>query len=119
MDQQFRDYLQANVPPTVKWELNFLGSGSGIIVDRKLPAILAMKNSLHTAFGKEPIFQRVGGSIGAVVMMKNVLGIDSVLTGFSLFDDNFHGPNEKLHLPTWEKGMKALVHFFHNLVEKS
>ena len=52
-------------------------------------------------------------------MMKLSLGIDSVLTGFSLFDDNIHGPNEKLHLPTWEKGMKALVHFFHNLVEKN
>jgi acetylornithine deacetylase/succinyl-diaminopimelate desuccinylase-like protein len=59
----------------------------------------------------------VGGGIGAVLMMKNVLGIDSVLTGFSLHDDNFHGPNEKLHLPTWRKGMAALVHFFHTVAD--
>ena len=89
--------------------------GSGIITDRKSPEVLAMQAALQTAFGKEPIFQRAGGGIGAVLMFKQTLGIDSVLTGFSLYDDNFHGPNEKLHLPTWKKGMAALVHFFHKL----
>jgi acetylornithine deacetylase/succinyl-diaminopimelate desuccinylase-like protein len=77
-----------------------------------------MKDALQTAFGKDPIFQRAGGGIGAVLMFKQTLGIDSVLTGFSLYDDNFHGPNEKLHLPTWKKGMAALVYFFHNLMNK-
>jgi len=50
-------------------------------------------------------------------MFKQTLGVNSILTGFSLPDDNFHGPNEKLHLPTWRKGMTALVHFFHNLAQ--
>ena len=119
VEKQFRQYLEARVPATAKWELQSMMGAPGIIVDRKSPAVLAMSDALETAFGKHPIFQRVGGGIGAVLMFKNVLGIESILTGFSLFDDNFHGPNEKLHLPTWEKGMKALVHFFHNLVEKS
>ncbi|HEU0293333.1 MAG TPA: dipeptidase [Anaerolineales bacterium] len=118
VDKQFRQYLETHAPPTVKWELEFRGGGYGIITDRKSPEVLAMKKALQTAFGKEPIFQRVGGGIGAVLMFKQTLGIDSVLTGFSLYDDNFHGPNEKLHLPTWRKGMAALVHFFHNLVDK-
>ena len=119
VDKQFRQYLEARVPPTVTWELQSMMGGPGIIVDRKSPAVLAMSAALETAFGKRPIFQRVGGGIGAVLMFKNVLGIESILTGFSLFDDNFHGPNEKLHLPTWEKGMVALVHFFNNLAEKN
>lgn len=113
--QQFRQYLETHTPPTVKWELQFLGGGPGIITDRNSPEVLALKDALQTAFGKPPIFQRVGGGIGAVLMFKSTLGIDSVLTGFSLYDDNFHGPNEKLHLPTWRKGMAAIVHFFHNL----
>jgi acetylornithine deacetylase/succinyl-diaminopimelate desuccinylase-like protein len=111
--QQFRQYLVNHVPPTVKWDLQFITSIHGIIIDRKSPEVLAMKNALETVFEKEPIFQRVGGGIGAVSMFKNVLGINSVLTGFSLSDDNFHGPNEKLHLPTWRKGMAALVHYFY------
>ena len=115
--QQFRQYLEVQAPPTVKWELEFRGGGHGILTDRETPEVVAMKDALGTAFGKDPIFQRVGGGIGAVLMFKQTLGIDSVLTGFSLYDDNFHGPNEKLHLPTWKKGMNALVHFFHGLVE--
>ena len=116
-EQQFREYLQKNVPPTVKWDLEFFGSGHGIIVDRKRPEVLAMKDALQTVFGKAPIFQRVGGGIGAVLMMKDILDIDSVLTGFSMHDDNFHGPNEKLHLPLWEKGIRAIVQFLYNIAD--
>jgi acetylornithine deacetylase/succinyl-diaminopimelate desuccinylase-like protein len=113
--QQFEKYLEAHAPSTVKWELELRMGGPGIITDRYSSEVTAMSAALETAFGKKPIFQRVGGGIGAVLMFKHTLGIDSVLTGFSLYDDNFHGPNEKLHLPTWQKGMTALVHFFHNL----
>jgi acetylornithine deacetylase/succinyl-diaminopimelate desuccinylase-like protein len=116
--QQFKQYLEMYAPSTVKWELELVGGGPGIITDRHSSEVIAMNAALQTAFGKAPIFQRVGGGIGAVLMFKKTLGIDSVLTGFSLYDDNFHGPNEKLHLPTWKKGMSALVHFFHNLAEE-
>ena len=117
--RQFKEYLKKNLPPTVTWDLQPTMANPAVITDRRSPQVLAMKDALHAAFGKEPIFQRVGGGIGAVLMFKESLGVDSVLTGFSLYDDNFHGPNEKLHLPTWEKGMKALVHFHHNLVESN
>ncbi|MCI0554255.1 MAG: M20/M25/M40 family metallo-hydrolase [Anaerolineae bacterium] len=114
--RQFRQYLETNLPPTVTWDLQFFIGNPAVITNRKSPEVIAMKNALQIIFGKEPIFQRSGGGIGAVLMFKEILGVDSVLTGFSLYDDNFHGPNEKLHLPTWKKGMAALVHFFHNLV---
>jgi acetylornithine deacetylase/succinyl-diaminopimelate desuccinylase-like protein len=113
--EQFRKYLQDTLPPTVTWNLQTGNGNPAVITDRKSPQVSAMATALKTAFGAEPIFQRSGGGIGAVLMFKRRLGVDSVLTGFSLFDDNFHGPNEKLHLPTWHKGMAALVHFFCNL----
>ncbi|HSJ88323.1 MAG TPA: M20/M25/M40 family metallo-hydrolase [Anaerolineales bacterium] len=116
--QQLRAYLEANLPPTVTWNLNFMGGNPAVMTNRYSAEVQAMKEALRTAFGKEPILQRSGGGIGAVLMFKQALGIDSVLTGFSLYDDNFHGPNEKLHLPTWKRGMTALVHFFHLLVDQ-
>jgi acetylornithine deacetylase/succinyl-diaminopimelate desuccinylase-like protein len=118
VEQQFRAYLEARVPSTVTWKLELTGGNPAVITNRHLSEVIAMQKALQTAFGREPIFQRVGGGIGAVLMFKNTLGVDSVLTGFSLYDDNFHGPNEKLHLPTWKKGMAALVYFFHNLVDR-
>jgi len=50
-----------------------------------------------------------------VLTCEKILGIDSVLTGFGLPDDAIHSPNEKLHLPTWYKGMEALLRFFFNV----
>jgi acetylornithine deacetylase/succinyl-diaminopimelate desuccinylase-like protein len=116
--QQLSQYLATHAPPTVKWELQLILGNPGIIMNRDTPEVNAMTSALQTVFGKLPIFQRAGGGIGAVLMFKQTLGIDSVLTGFSLYDDNFHGPNEKLHLPTWRKGMAALVHFFGNLAKQ-
>jgi acetylornithine deacetylase/succinyl-diaminopimelate desuccinylase-like protein len=116
--RQFRNYLEATLPPTVTWDLQFIIGGHAIMTDRNSTQVLAMADALRAVFGSRPIFQRSGGGIAAVLMLKLTLGIDSVLTGFSLYDDNFHGPNEKLHLPTWRKGMAALVHFFHLLVDR-
>ena len=114
----FREYLGNNLPPTVTWNLQYIIGNPAVITNRKSPEVHAMADALQSAFGKRPLFARAGGGIGAVLMFKQTLAIDSVLTGFSLFDDNLHGPNEKLHLPTWKKGMKALVHFFHNLADE-
>jgi acetylornithine deacetylase/succinyl-diaminopimelate desuccinylase-like protein len=47
--------------------------------------------------------------------MQTLLGVESVISGFGLPDDNVHAPNEKMHLPTWYRGIDALIHFFLNL----
>jgi len=48
---------------------------------------------------------------------KDILGVESVNTGFSTPSDNMHSPNEKLHLPTWFMGIDSLIHFLYNLGE--
>jgi acetylornithine deacetylase/succinyl-diaminopimelate desuccinylase-like protein len=63
----------------------------------------------------KPLYKREGGSIPVVGQMQSMLGIESVLVGFGLPDDNLHAPNEKLDLPTWYRGIDALIHFFFNL----
>ena len=59
-----------------------------------------------------------GGSVPVVGDIQKLLGADTVLTGFGLPDDRIHSPNERLHLPTWYKGIEALVHFFYNMSEQ-
>jgi acetylornithine deacetylase/succinyl-diaminopimelate desuccinylase-like protein len=117
VQQSFREYVEAYLPPTVTARLEMTGANPGILLDRHSPEVQAMTEALYNAYGKAPILQRGGGGIGAVGMFKETLGINTILTGFSLPDDNFHGPNEKLHLPTWKKGMAALVYFFHKLAK--
>lgn len=115
--QQLRQYLEERAPKTIRWELKDMQGGPACIADRNHPAAQALAKAMEQVWNVPPIYKREGGSIPVVGAMQDILGMDSVLTGFGLPDDNIHSPNEKLHLPTWYAGMKALVHFFYNLVE--
>jgi acetylornithine deacetylase/succinyl-diaminopimelate desuccinylase-like protein len=108
-------YLEAKAPRSIRWEVRNLHNASPAITDRDNMGIRALAQAMQTVWGTPPLFKREGGSIGAVVLIQKELGAESVLTGFGLPDDNVHSPNEKLHLPTWEKGIEALIHFFYNL----
>jgi acetylornithine deacetylase/succinyl-diaminopimelate desuccinylase-like protein len=108
-------YLEANTPPEVLSEIVEWTGFRASITDRDTPGIQALSWAFETVWGKKPVFYRSGGSIAAVGFMREILGIDSVLTGFSLPDDHVHGANEKMHRPTWERGTDALVHFLFNL----
>lgn len=113
--EQMRKYLKKNAPKTIKWDLKLLNASGAALVDRNNPGVQALANALETVWGRKPYFRREGGSIGVVVQLQNHVGADSILSGFGLPDDNIHSPNEKLHLPTWYKGIAALIHFFYNL----
>jgi acetylornithine deacetylase/succinyl-diaminopimelate desuccinylase-like protein len=115
--RQLLAYLNAKAPKTVHWELTVMAGGPASVTDINQPGTRALARSMQAVWGKAPVFKREGGSIPVVSDMQNILGIDSVLTGFGLPDDNLHAPNEKLHLPTWYRGIDALIHFFYNLAE--
>ncbi|HDD54664.1 MAG TPA: dipeptidase [Chloroflexi bacterium] len=113
--EQFKAYLEENAPETVTWELTQMSKDFPSLSDRKSKWIEAYVKAAEAAWGKRPIFKREGGSVPVVVHVQQSLGVDSVNIGFGLPSDNMHGPNEKIHLPTFYKGIEALVHFFFNL----
>jgi acetylornithine deacetylase/succinyl-diaminopimelate desuccinylase-like protein len=113
--QQLTQYMEEHAPPTIAWEITELGGCPASITDRNSVGVRGLSQALESVWGKKPVFVRGGGTIPVVAMLQEKLGADSVLTGFSLPEDGMHGPNEKLHIPTWERGIQALVHFFHNL----
>jgi acetylornithine deacetylase/succinyl-diaminopimelate desuccinylase-like protein len=112
---QLKAYLKKNAPKTIKWELTNLHNAGAALVDSNNIGVEAFAKALQTVWGKKPYFKREGGSIGVVVLLQKLCGVDSVLSGFGLPTDNVHSPNEKLHLPTWHKGMDALIHMIYNL----
>ena len=112
---QMRAYLEQHAPPTIRWELEVMHGGPASITDRKSPWVQALARAMEETWGVKPVYKREGGSIPVVAQIQEILGKDSVLTGFGLPDGNLHGPDENLHLPTWRKGMAALVRFFYHL----
>lgn len=114
---QLKQYLMEKAPKTVRWELIQMSHGGASISDIHHPATQALAKAFESVWGKPPVYKREGGSIPVVGNMQRILGVESVLTGFGLSDDNIHAPNEKLHLPTWYKGIETLIHFFYNYGE--
>jgi acetylornithine deacetylase/succinyl-diaminopimelate desuccinylase-like protein len=113
--QQLKRYLEDHAPKDIRWELTELVGGPASISDRNNTGVRAMAKALETVWGTPPYFHREGGSIPVVRDMQNLLGIESVISGFGLPDDNVHAPNEKMHLPTLYRGIEAFIHFFLNL----
>ena len=112
---QLKAYLKKNAPRTIKWELTNLHNAGAALVDIDNAAVRALARAQETIWGRKPYFAREGGSIGVVVQLQKYVGVDSILCGFGLPDDNAHSPNEKLHLPTWYKGIDTLIHMIYNL----
>ena len=107
-------YLKKNAPKTITWELKNLHNAGAALVEDNSDGVRALSQAFETVWGKRPYFRREGGSIGSVVLLQQHIGADSLLNGFSLPSDNFHAPNERLHLPSFYKGIEATTHFFYN-----
>lgn len=111
VEGQLRQYLQVNAPRTVHWEVENLAGSRASVMDKNLPGVKALAQAMEATWGKKPVYRREGGSVPVVTFMKEILNLDSVLTGFGLPDDNLHGPNEKIHLPTFFNGIETIIRY--------
>jgi acetylornithine deacetylase/succinyl-diaminopimelate desuccinylase-like protein len=116
--EQLLEYLKNHAPKSIRYEVIDLAGSPGAITDRNSNEVNALAKAMETVWGRPPIFNREGGSVPVVTLFQKILLVDTVNTGFSLASDNMHGPNERLHLPTWQKGTQALIHFLYNLGDK-
>jgi acetylornithine deacetylase/succinyl-diaminopimelate desuccinylase-like protein len=115
VEGQMVRFMEKNAPKTVDWEVKRLTSSPFAIADLNNHGVKAMHAAMEAVWGTRPFYRREGGSIGAVAMLQQICGVESVLVGMGLPSDNVHSPNEHLHLPTWQKGIDAFIHFFYNL----
>ncbi len=104
-------HLKRLCPPTVRLEITAGHGAEPYVVSPEGTQAQAALRALRAAFGKEPVLLREGGSIPIVNEFKRILGVDTLLLGLGLPDDNVHSPNEKFELDCFEKGqrMSALL----------
>jgi Acetylornithine deacetylase/Succinyl-diaminopimelate desuccinylase and related deacylases len=111
----FEKHLKAIAPKTVDIKVRYLNGGEPAITPVDSPGVKAAVAALEKGFGKKPLYQREGGSIPIVVDFKKLLGIDSVLLGFGLPDENAHAPNEFINLDNFFGGIKTAAHYYNEL----
>jgi acetylornithine deacetylase/succinyl-diaminopimelate desuccinylase-like protein len=71
-----------------------------------------VKQAMKFAFGRDPVFVREGGSIGAVISMEQVLDCPVMFLGLSLPEHGYHAPNENFDWQQASGGMVAFAKYF-------
>ena len=104
-----RDFIVARLPDDAQVSIQVFSMSHGIEVPADSPHVEAAKGALEAAFGKAPVLMGCGGSIPVVSSMKTILGLDSLLVGFGLDDDQVHSPNEKFDVACFERGIDSHI----------
>ncbi|HEY8133261.1 MAG TPA: M20/M25/M40 family metallo-hydrolase [Thermoanaerobaculia bacterium] len=76
------------------------------------PLADAVRGAMKFAFGREPVFVREGGSIGAVISMERYLKCPVMFLGLSLPEHGYHAPNENYDWQQASGGMVAFAKYF-------
>jgi succinyl-diaminopimelate desuccinylase len=107
--------LRELCPPGIKMELIQFGGAPGVVVPLESPYVSAAAKAIEHGFGTAPVYIREGGSIPIVSDFRQQLGVDTLLLGWGLDDDNTHSPNEKFCLADFHRGIKASARLWQEL----
>lgn len=70
-------------------------------------AFQATEQAVRDVWGRAPLYLREGGSVPIISDIKRVTGLDSVMMGLFLPEDNLHAPNESFNLDVMRKGTET------------
>ena len=68
-------------------------------------AFRAADAAVSEIWGRPPLYLREGGSVPIVADIKRATGLDSVMLGLFLPEDNLHAPNEGFNLDVMKRGI--------------
>ncbi|MBL6455231.1 dipeptidase [Belnapia sp. T6] len=102
-----RRFVAERLPADAKAEVQIFTTTPGIEVPADSRWVGAARAALAEEYGKPAVLIGSGGSIPVVESMRRLLGLDSLLVGFGLNDDQVHSPNEKFELRCLHKGARS------------
>lgn len=111
----FEKHFKKIAPKTVEVKVRSLHGGEAAITPIDSPGVKAAVSALEKGFGKKVLYQGEGGSIPIVAQFKKVLGLDTVLLGFGLPDENAHSPDEFINLDNFFGGIRTTAFFYNEL----
>jgi len=112
--EKIKSYIASIVPDGIEARVTPIGYSSPFSANPDSRGMLAAATALEEVFGRSPVMYRGGGSIPAVAMFHDALGVEATLMGFGLKSDNVHAPDEHFGLDRFENGLQSVIRFFHH-----
>jgi acetylornithine deacetylase/succinyl-diaminopimelate desuccinylase-like protein len=105
-------HLQAHVPRGAELSIDWrLAASRPAVLPVEHPGVQAALQAIRAGFEREPTVFRAGFSVPVVELFRRLLGLDSVLLGFILPDENMHAPNEFIRVEVFERGVRTYAAF--------
>ncbi len=112
-----KKHIAKNTPAGAS--INYKPSNGGFARPMKFPsdtkAFKYVSDALVNYYGKEPIQNATGGSVGALVEIKEQLGLYAYSLGFQQPDEKWHGANEFLRVSSIRKGQMIYCYYLQQL----
>jgi len=106
--QSVLTHLQHHCPAGVGLDVVAMHAGSpAATLAACHPLVMAAEAVLQSPGGPKPIHVRLGASVPITSVFKEMLGIDTLMFGFNLPDEDVHAPNEFFRLSSIRDGVQA------------
>ena len=103
----FQRFVTERLPAGATASFASFSRSPGIEVNVDSPYVRSALAALSEEYGKPAVLMGCGGSIPVVTSLRKVLGIDTILMGFGLDDDQIHSPNEKFEQRCFHHGIRS------------
>ncbi len=103
----FQAFVKERLPADCSVDFKRNAGSPALAIDLDNPYLGKALTALTEEFGRDAAMIGCGGSIPVVGDFKRKLGMDSLLIGFGLDNDQIHSPNEKYDLASFHKGIRS------------
>lgn len=115
----FKQFVAQHTPPGVTVTVTVNPGANPVLLKTDTPEMQAACHALTEAFGNEVAMTRCGASIPITEVIQRIMGLDAILMGFGLPDDNLHAPNEKFSLEQLWLGSQASAAFLQIMAQQA
>lgn len=105
----FRAHVEERLPADCSVTFAAHGGSPAVAVPFDGAFLSLARQALKEEWGRDPALVGSGGSIPVAGEFKRILGLDTLLIGFALKDDNIHSPNEKYNVTSFVRGVRSWI----------
>ena len=103
----FRGFVRERLPRDCTVEFTPHAGDPALAVTFDTPWLTAARRALRDEWGRDAVLIGGGGSIPVMGDIRDILGLEPLMIGFSLDDDRVHSPNEKYDLTSFHGGIRS------------